>query len=390
MRVAISAGGRFHAFDLAHQLQKRKSLVKLYTFSYSRKNYHHVSSHLVKNIIPCRIIDLTYNKLRLGGIIPSRIINFCQDNMFDYYVGNALTSINHLDIFVGWAHYFLHSLAKIKKTGAKIILESGSSHILFQQKLLKEEYKKFGLTAPPIHPKIIEKMLAEYQAADYIMTLSEFSRQSFIQQGINPQKILMGPLGCSNKFFATKSKTNSPVFRAIFVGMLSIRKGILYLLEAWHKAQLPEKKSELILVGFLQNEIKQILPKQLIKKNIVFYGPVTKNHLKELYHSSSIFILPSIEDGFGMAASEAMASSLPVILTDGCGISELIKDGEEGFIVPSRNSQALAEKISWLYHHQQDAKVMGEKGYLTIKKHSWDNYGEQVYTTYQKILAHQP
>lgn len=386
MKVAVSAGGRFHAFQLAHQLYKRKSLERFFTFSYTKGDRIAVPENVVTNIGLCGNLDYLAQKVRLGKFISLSSFNVFKDNLFDRSVKKKIKNLGNIDIFVGWAHYALHSLPEIKKTGAKVIVESGSSHILEQQKLLQEEYEKWGVSYQPIHNKNSEKMLAEYEQADYIMTLSNFSRESFIRQGIAPEKILKVPCGMDVDFFSQGKRQPSKKFRVIFVGLINIRKGVHYLLQAWNKLNLPEDQTELIFVGNMSKDIKQVLKTIPVKNNVTFYGSTTRAGLRDLFYDSSLFVLPSVEDGFGMVIGEAMAAGLPVICSDHTAGPEIIQHGREGFIVHAGNVDQLIRTITWCYDNQEAARHMGAVGSETIKKFTWDEYGDNVYKAYEKIL----
>ena len=390
LRTVISAGGRFVSFHQAHQLIKRKSLVKFFTCSYTKRDHQYIPATFVHNSNLCQLLDTCFDKLRFNYFIKRSSFYVLKDNIFDYGVSKEIEKLGQIDLFMGWAHSLLNSIPAIRKSGAKIILETGTSHILTQQKILQEEYKKYTISHAPITQKNREKILAEYEQTDYIMTPSEFVRKSFITQGIEPKKILKINYGSEVAYF--KKEYNSPwekppIFTIIFVGMLSIRKGIHYLLDAWNKLNLPENKTQLLLVGSMQQDIRSLLRKTAIKNNIVFYGPTSQEKLRKLYHTSSLFVLPSVEDGFATVIREAMASSLPVICTTQSGGDDLISNGQEGFVVPACNSQELGEKIEWCYNNQEQAHLMGIKGQETIKEHTWDAYGDHVYALYQKILG---
>ncbi|MFH1832153.1 MAG: glycosyltransferase family 4 protein [bacterium] len=405
MKVAISAGGRFHAFRLAYELYRRNSLSCFYTFSYGKQDSILFPKSVVKSIGLCKFLNFVSTRLRLSRVINSSVLNVIQDNLFDYSVSKKIKKLGEIDIFVGWAHYALKSMPAIRKTGAKVIIESGSCHILEQQKMLQEEYAKWGLKYQPIHKSNCAKMVAEYQAADYIMTLSEFSRQSFIRQGLSPDKILKVPCGMDVEYFSIGRQKPAPwgaglssgqvgqdvlrgqaKFRVVFVGMLNVRKGVQYLLEAWNKLNLPENSTELLFVGNLQKDIKDILRTIKIKNNVVFAGATNRRDLRTILHDSSVFVLPSIEDGFGMVVGEAMASGLPVICSDHAGATDMITEGQEGFVVPAASPDKLAEKILWCYENYEQSCAMGARGSETVQNFSWDVYGEHVYKTYEKIL----
>lgn len=448
MNVIISAGGRFHALKLAQQLQKRDSLKKLFTFSYTSQDARNLAPNYIRNINLCKYLDGFIEKSRLNKILNKTKINFYKDSLFDYLVSKNILQEKSCDIFIGWTNYILHTIPVVKKMGAKVIAESGSCHIEEQQILLEQEYAKWGLKTPPINPKTINKMTQEYQLADYIMTLSHFSYDSFIKRGISPKKLLLVPCGCDTDYFLPNASCHdkageiigkilkqpfaqaqdrvqddkSPFdqahdrlrqssgepqdrihddkirpessyskshkkFRVIFVGLLSLRKGIQYLLDAWNKLNFPEQTTELLLVGTLEKDLASILKHIPIKSNVIFRGPVDRPTLRNLYNSSHLFVLPSIEDGFGMVMGEAMACGLPIICTDHTGGPDLIRENVDGFIVKAGNSNQLAEKILWCYDYQTESRAMGKNGQQHIQNFSWDIYGNNIYNAYKSILG---
>lgn len=387
MKVVIAAGGRFHAFHLAHQLENRNVLKKLYTASYTKKDKNYISPEFVEKNLSFNLISNLFMRLRFYKFFNKSKLHTIKDNVFDRWLSNKIEQEGKIDIFVGWANYFFNSIEKIKKTGAKIIVECGSTHILEQQELLKEEYKKFGLSAPPISKKNIEKVLSEYEASDYIMTCSGFTYRSFLKHGIPANKVLKVPYGVNLDLFGKLPKNSDGKFRVICVGLMCLRKGIPYLLAAWKKLNLPEDKTELLLVGNVQKDLKHFLKNFSLPKNVIFYGSTNRKTLSQLYAKSDLFVLPSIEEGLSMTIAEAMASQLPVVCTTNTGGEELIEDGKQGFIVPIRNSEVLSEKILWFYENQKDSKQMGLNAKDKVQSFTWDVYGQKVFEEYRRVLS---
>ena len=184
MNVIISAGGRFHAHQLAQQLAKRNSLTRFYTFSAAH------DTELIKNYRLGSWLDWAYFKLRINKLISPSRYNTYKDMLFDRWVSKQLKTEKPVDLFVGWANYVTSTIPVARHLKAKIIVESGSSHIATQQALLAREYAALGLTHQAITQKNRARMMHEYQLADYIMTLSSFARKSFIDQGFSPENIL--------------------------------------------------------------------------------------------------------------------------------------------------------------------------------------------------------
>ncbi len=387
MKVVISAGGRFHAHRLAQQLQARNSLLKLFTFDFAHKDSMLLDRSHVLPIAQCKIINDLFTRLNLGRIIDKSRFNVFKDNLFDTLVSKKINSLESFDLFVGWSHYTLSCIPAIRKAGAKIIIESGSCHILSQQQLLCEEYQRWQMPYKPIDQRTIDKMLAEYYEADYIMTLSSFAQKSFIDHEIPENKVLMTPCGVDVEFFLQEAHLHKSKFLVIFVGLVSLRKGIQYLLQAWSKLKLPAHQTELIIVGAMQKDFATIMHKLPIETNVTFVGPTDRETLRKLYQQSSLFILPSIEEGFGMVIGEAMAAGLPVICSKNSAGPDLIKDQEHGFLITPSDIQELAEKIQWCYEYQEDAAQMGREGQKQISSFSWDTYGARVYELYNNIVT---
>lgn len=388
MKIVVSAGGRFHAHRLAQQLQKHDSLLKFFTFDFTGADRQFFGNNNVIPITTCTLLNSLFTRFRLARLIDKSRFNVFKDNLFDSLVSKKIKNLQPIDLFIGWAHYAHKSIPAARKAGAKIIIESGSCHIATQQELLDEEYKRWGVPYKPIDERTRTKMIAEYNAADYIMTLSSFARNSFAGHGIDSKKLLMSPCGFDIEYFrfAREDKKTS-FFRVIFVGLVSLRKGVQYLIQAWDKLGLATRTTELVIVGVMQKDFALIAHKLPIGVNVKFIGSVNRSELKKLYQESSLFVLPSIEDGFGMVIGEAMASGLPVICSTNSAGPDLINEGQHGLLTAPANVQDLAEKIGWCYEYQEQAALMGYKGMLHIASHTWDAYGERVYTIYRDIIT---
>ena len=111
--------------------------------------------------------------------------------------------------------------------------------------------------------------------------------------------------------------------------------------------------------------------------------------MRDLYSQASVFVLPSIEDGFGQVIVQAMACGIPVITTTNTGGPDVITDGKDGFIVPIRDSRAIAERLEHLYRHPDAREAMGHAALETVRKwNGWERYTNQVLSTYNQRLPH--
>ena len=115
-----------------------------------------------------------------------------------------------------------------------------------------------------------------------------------------------------------------------------MRKGIQYLIEA---AKLLENESvQFDIVGPVGISEAAVAS---APKNMTFHGRATRDQTADWYRQSDVFVLPTLSDGFAITQLEAMSYGLPVVATPSCGA--VVSDGVDGFIVPSRNAEALAK-----------------------------------------------
>jgi glycosyltransferase involved in cell wall biosynthesis len=119
----------------------------------------------------------------------------------------------------------------------------------------------------------------------------------------------------------------------------------VYLLEAWRKLRL--ENAELLLAGAMRPEMAAVLARY--EGLFRYVGPLDKTSLARLYQSSSLLVLPSVEDGFGLVISEALACGTPVVITDHVGARDIVRPEVNGFIVPPRDVDALAATIQAIH-----------------------------------------
>lgn len=302
-------------------------------------------------------------------------------NWYFQYVSSKKIDFKTSDILVGWAGFSYKSFKKSKNHNIIKILERGSSHIEFQKNILLEEYKKFNLEFK-FDQKLIDKELEEYQLADYICVPSEFSKKTFIEKGFSDDKIIKIPYGVNLKNFYAKEKKDN-IFRFIYVGTISIRKGIIYTLKAFEELNL--SNAELLLVGPVDHDIKPFITEFKKNNKIKFLGHHKQNELVNFYNNSDVFVISSIEDGFAMVILQALACGLPIICSENSGGADLIKDGKSGFIVPIRDIEKLKNKMNYLYSNKKKLTMMREFIYKDKNNYSWEKYGEKVVSKYKSL-----
>jgi len=365
MDVIYSIGSKFAgggigdiAYQAVSEINKQGYLKRLITTSYKKTE---IDPDLIQTI---PIVEKVSNY-------------FIKDTFYDYF---ASLKVEACDIFYGWNDHSLFSLRKAHNKGAKTIIDRGSLEANEQYKVLNTEFKKYGLKSP-MSKWSIKRMEKEYQETDYIIVPSQFVYNSFIKQGYEPSKLILNPLGVDTEHFKPKEKEDD-VFRIIFVGQVCLRKGVQYLLVAWDNLNL--KNAELVLVGGIRPDIRIILSKYSYRKDIKIFGFL--EDIVGAYNNSSLFVFPSVEDGFGMVVTEAMACGLPVVVSDNTGAKDVVREWTDGFILPTGDVKLLKGKIQYLYDNKNEMKRMGKNAREQAERYTWKRYQKNLVKRLESVL----
>ena len=260
--------------------------------------------------------------------------------------------------------------------------DRGSSHILYQDEILAEEYARYSVPYEPIPQWAIEKELQEYEEADLITVPSTFAYRSFVYKGVPESKLAKLPYGADLSLFHPLPKEDD-MFRVLYVGSMSLQKGIPHLLEAFAGLDLP--RFELVLVGGLQEEVKPFFKRY--QGGFRYLGFLRRAELYHHYSQASVFVIASIQEGLALVQAQAMACGLPVVATTNTGAEDLFTDGIEGFIVPIRDAEALREKVLYLYGHPKVRDEMAQAALQRVQSiGGWNEYGRKVIATYRSLL----
>jgi len=294
------------------------------------------------------------------------------DDFFDRWVSTWLKPGYH---FYGWLNQSLACIRKSHQWGGKALVDRCSVEPRLQYRWLKEEYEKYEIPTNPMTRWNLERMIQESEEADAIVVSSKIIAESYIAAGFNPSKLNVNNFGVElPPSMEQKDTSQKRPLRFVFVGMISLRKGVPGLLKAWK--QLSPKNAELVLAGVIPKR-EAFLIEPLIRNtpNVVWNGHCSK--VTDLLQQSDVLILPSAEDGFGMVVLEAFANRLPVIISDRVGAQDCVTQGENGFIVPFGCENALATKIEWFLQNPTHSQEMGRIGRQTAEKCTWKEYGER-------------
>lgn len=234
----------------------------------------------------------------------------------------------------------------VRSHGGKTIWVAGNSHPENFWTILSEEARRWQSPYPPIWERHYRRSLAMLEHVDYVLSPSSFVSRSFIERGFSPDQILYNPYPTELSFFQPRAgrRPKDRPLTIINTGALSLRKGTPYLLESFRILMREHPSVRFLLTRNIRDEIQPILSRYS-DLPIEWSPNLPHSLLAERLRSADIFVLPSLEDGWALAVSEAMACGLPVIVTPSTGASDLVQPGVSGEIVPIRDPRAIADAV---------------------------------------------
>jgi glycosyltransferase involved in cell wall biosynthesis len=306
-----------------------------------------------------------------------------RNEYFDATVARSVRSLRPKAV-IAYDSSALKTFKACKKFGALCLLDQVVGHIKSGQEILMEESQRHPEFADSYSNEgldwVVKRCVDEALMADMIFAPSEYVRDTLIFNGVSSSHIRILPYGVDVERFSPAEKHLEEPFRILFVGQISQRKGVKYLLEAFKNLQL--EKAELVLMGDIVGGGEGLKTYEGIFKHI---KSVPYSELPQHYQSADIFVYPSLHEGSALAIYEAMASGLPVITTHNSG--SVVRDGEEGFILPIRDVEALMEKILLLYQDEDLRYLMGKKARERAEGFTWANYRLRLGDTVRELIS---
>jgi starch synthase len=372
MKVTQAVFGVFHHFELAHQLHRRNHLQRIYsTWPWARLKREGLPHRLVRTFPLLHTTDYLLNRYPFYTPKMSSKMASWNTRSFDLWTNRI---IDPCDAFIAISGAGLLTGRNIQARGGKFICDRGSTHQRFQENVIAEEYRRWNVPQPLSKPHIAIREEKIYAAADAITVPSTVAKRSFVQMGLAPDKIHVIPYGVRLDQFTRTEVPPQDSFEVIFAGQVGLRKGVPYLLQAFARLKHPKKR--LTIVGSVQDDMRGLLT-TLPTENVLITGSIPQAQLAKKMSASHLLVLPSVEEGLALVQGQAMACGCPVLATTATGAEDLFTDGEQGFIVPDRDVDALTERMQEVADDPALQSRLSEAALLRVKSlGGWDQYGD--------------
>jgi glycosyltransferase involved in cell wall biosynthesis len=212
---------------------------------------------------------------------------------------------------------------------------------------MEPEYQRAGLRLTEHSPYDAAYFIREdeeYALTDFHCVASTVVRDQLIARGISQKQIWVVRYGADQLTFNPGPDSKPPEnFRILFAGQVCLRKGIKTLLDALTVAAQPEWHVE--FYGARLGEADRDIAAYRGPSPLHFHGPVSQGNLADAMRSSSVLVLPSLEEGFGLVVPQALNCGIPCIVSDRVGGKDLIQHRMNGSIIPAQQPEALAGGI---------------------------------------------
>jgi len=175
----------------------------------------------------------------------------------------------------------------------------------------------------------------------------------------------------------------------LFLGRLERRKGLNYLVRAFWQVKKEIPESRLIVVGpgtRLRKKYERWIKRHGLK-DVIFVGYAPYSELPRYYRTADVFCSPATgRESFGIVLVEAMAMGKPIVATSIDGYASVVTHGEEGLLVPPKNSKRLAEALLTLLRNRELQQQMGTRGRVKAQDYSWERLARRVFDYYLTVL----
>jgi glycosyltransferase involved in cell wall biosynthesis len=375
LKIAIGVHGRFHAFELARALIESGADVRVFTNypAFIARRFGLPSERVRGNLAHGMVV-------RLAGRLDPQRRNLRQDERLHVWFGRWLArrlAREQWDASYTWSGVSREYLEANRCAGVRLMAR-GSAHIRAQAQLLAEEQDRTGVPQEQPNPLVMAREEREYTLADAVVTLSTFSRKSFLERGHSPERVkLMVSAARVDTFRATpqvvaerarRIRAGEPL-RVLNVGTFSYRKGV----HDWAAVvrAFPPDRFRFRFVGAVAPEATALA--RGLHGRMEFVERVTQAELPAQYAWGDVFLFPTIEDGFPAVMAQACAAGLPQLSTPNGAGEDLFREGENGWLRPIRRPDLLVEQLRWCDAHRSELAAMAERISGRFQQRDWSD-----------------
>lgn len=395
MSILVTHPGRQHSHQAALALQKAGLLAGYWAGVPCLEEQGRLVPHAIwQRLIQYAPVPLDPQRVRWAPWVPglrrlgdrllpqdaARRADFAACRLFDAWVARRLPKAGVTAVIA--CEISAETTFRVaRERGMTTLLDAPSIHWAAQDRLHDT------LDAPGLHRRIIEVKEAEIALADHILTVSELARQTYLEAGVPAEKVHAVPLGADLSLFRPggTGEADRQGFVFLFAGATIHRKGFDLLLEAFAQVAARVPDARLRLVG-PRGDAAHLL-ERYPSVPIEAVGPTDQRGLAAEFRRADCLVLPSRNDSYAMVVTEALATGLPVIVSEMVGAKDLVREGRNGWIVPAGDAAPLAERMLACALDRETVRGMREECRRSAEAATWEAYHERLAELMRRIGA---
>ena len=321
-------------------------------------------------------LNETYGNFYLNKKIKNRLINYFRIIQISIFTTHKIIKKENIDIVCFQdpvSSFFSILFLKVRRAEVKIIVET---HGDFIETLSLEK----NLVLPRLYKKLFYIMAKYSIGKSNIIRAVSSSTEKQVLDIDSSKSVVRFPAWIDFKDFQNiePKPLSKDKFNILFIGSVTDRKKPHMIIEAIQR--INDKSYHLSIVGPAPNEkyfkeLKDLIDKSDLQNQVSLIGPVDRESVKDYYSSSNLMILPSISEGLARVIFESQVAMCPVLVTDAPGMSDIVIDGQTGYVFESNNLDSLSLKIEYINNNYDEASLVAKnaKGFI-LSNYSEDNF----------------
>jgi len=187
------------------------------------------------------------------------------------------------------------------------------------------------------------------------------------------------PNGVEERFFIAREFSEKAACELLFVGTWLDRKGVYYLADAFSLVakQIPNARLTVAGSSVPADDVKKTFAAE-VRERVRVIPFVKREEIAAVYAEHDVFVFPSLVEGMPLTLLEAMATGMPVVTTNTCGMADVVEDGVNGLLVPAADAEKLARGIERLCASIDLRKRLGLAGQETMRRYTWERIAEKM------------
>ncbi len=209
-----------------------------------------------------------------------------------------------------------------------------------------------------------------------------------LKYGLDADRCAYIPNGVERRFFVPREYARGENLRLLYPGTWLDQRGIFYLRDALRKAapRVPGMTLTIAGPGVPAEEILRFFGDELATR-IVVRPVVPAERMPELYSEHDVLVFPSLMEGLPGVLLEAMASGMPVVTTETCGMPDVVENEFNGLLIPPADAAALEEAILRLANSEECRRKLGQAARESMQRHTWERAGQRLEALFLHVLA---